>query len=253
MINGQPLPDSPESATMDLHVESDITDLVVTTRPGATISGRIVFADAPPPVVPGEPDPITQLRVSATSPPQGMPFGINVPPTQVSRDLTFTLKGMAGPVIIRANALPRNFIIKQVLVGSEDITDRPHEFTERESGELQVVITSRTSGLEGTLTDNAGKPALDAIVVVMPDSAEARRGLGSGIYRTGSPDPRGHYRMMTMRPGRYLIAVVSRDAMPRGPNNTDAIEEIAKDAKPITLGEGEFQVLDLKFSGGGGA
>jgi hypothetical protein len=170
----------------------------------------------------------------------------------VAQDATFTLKSVTGPVIVRASGLPRNYIVKQVLVGSEDITDRAHEFSDRESGELQIVLTSRAGGVEGSVSDDAGKPAVDAMVALLPDTPEARRSSGFGIYRAVPVDPRGHFRMPGVRPGSWLIVAIPRDRMPRQPNDADAIEAIAKDAQALTVGDGEFKAIDLKISAGGG-
>jgi hypothetical protein len=104
--------------------------------------------------------------VSAATPSGPGAFG---PPSnaEVASDLSFTLKGLSSAAIVRINGLPRNFVLKQVLVGTEDITDRPHEFVDRDSGELQIVLTSRVSGVSGTVVDGSGKPAVDAVVLLL--------------------------------------------------------------------------------------
>jgi protocatechuate 3,4-dioxygenase beta subunit len=247
-MNGRQMPDVPEFAIVDLHVDSDISDFVITTRPTLSIAGRVVFLDGLPPTPPGGADPVRQIRVSAGPPPGGGIFAGPAANTQVSSDLTFTLNGLTSAAVVRVSGIPRNYVLKQVLVGSEDITDRPHEFVDRESGNLQIVLTSRISGLQGMVVDPGGKPAVDALVVLMsePDS-----GQHATIYRSGAVDPYGRFRMQGLRSGRFVIIAIPRERLPRS-TDPDAIDALAKEAQPLALNDGEFKALDLRVSGGGG-
>jgi hypothetical protein len=245
-MDGRRVSDVQEFATVSLHVESDISDFVITTRPTLTISGRLIFAEGPPPAVPGDPDPLRSLRISATPPPGAGVFSSGST-AQVNPDLTFVLKGLSSAAIVRASGLPRNFTMKQVLVGTEDITDRPHEFVDRDSGELQVVLTSRVGGIEGTVLDEAGKPAVDSMVLLLLAPEEGRP---TALFRTGNTDPRGHFRIDNLRAGAFAVIAVPRERMPRG-NDPDALSALAREGQPLTLNDGEFRVLDLKVSGGG--
>ena len=244
-INGRRIPDMPEFANLDLHVDSDITDLVITTRPTLSITGRVVFVDGVPPTVPGGPDPLRNMRISAAA---ALGTVFSAPSsTTLEPDLSFTLSGLSSAVVVRVSGLPQNFVVKQVLVGADDITDRGHEFVERDSGQLQIVVTSRVAGLEGTVADAAGKPAVDSLVLLL---LEAENGRHAALYRSGTVDPYGHFRIPGLRSGQFLIVAIPRDQMPRN-GDTGAYDALAKDAQPITLGDGEFRVLDLKVSSGG--
>ena len=246
IINGRQMPDMLEFANMDLHVDADMTDVVITTRRTMSIAGRVMFADGSPPAAPGTPDPVRNLRVTASAPPGSNLFG---PPSnaQVAPDLTFTLTGLSGAAVVHVSGLPQNFILKQVLVGGEDITDRPHEFVDRDSGDLQVIVTSRVAGLEGSVTDAAGKPAVDALVLLL---IEPEPGRATTLYRTANSDPTGRFRIQGLRPGRFVILAIPRERLPRM-NDSNALDALVKEAQPLTIGDGEFRVMDLKLSVGG--
>jgi hypothetical protein len=246
IMNGRQIPDMPEFANVDLHADSDITDFVITTRPTLSIAGRVMFVDGMPPAVPGGPDPLRSIRVSATSPPGSGMFGggTNV---EVASDLSFTLKGLWSAAIVRVNGLPRNFVVKQVLVGTQDITDRPHEFVDRESGELQILLTSRVSGVEGSVADASGKPAVDAIVLVLLTPEDGRH---ASFYRTATVDPHGRFRLQSLRSGSFLVIAIPRERLPRALDQ-EAIDAIAKEGQPLTLNDGEYRSMDLRVSGGG--
>ncbi|HTL43061.1 MAG TPA: carboxypeptidase-like regulatory domain-containing protein [Vicinamibacterales bacterium] len=245
VINGRRMPDLAEFATLDLRVDSDITDLVITTRPTLSIAGRVVFVDGVPPMAPGAPDPLRNIRISAAAALGTIPFS-PFPPVQLAPDFSFTLNGLSSAVVLRVNGLPPNFVVKQVLVGAEDITDRGHEFVDRDSGQLQILVTSRVAGLEGTVVDAAGKPAVDSLVLLLLEPANGRH---AALYRSGAVDPYGRFKMSSLRAGEFLVVAVPRDRMPRN-GDTAAYDAIARDAQPITLGDGEFRVMDLKVSGG---
>jgi protocatechuate 3,4-dioxygenase beta subunit len=243
-VNDQLPRDVPEFANVDLHVDSDISGLVITTQPTLSIAGRLVFADGLPPVAPGGTDPLARIRIAAVA---ALGTMYSAPSTgRVAPNLTFTLSGLSSAVVVRVSGLPSNFVVKQVLVGAEDITDRGHEFTTRDSGQLQIVVTSRVAGVEGTVTDAAGRPAADSIVVLL---LEPENGRHAALYRSGTVDPYGRFRIPALRAGQFLVVAIPRDRMPR---NGDAVayDVLAKDAQPIAFGDGEFKVLDLKLSGG---
>jgi hypothetical protein len=245
VMNGRQLPDMAEFATVDLHVDSDITDFVITTRPALSIAGRVVFADGVPTATPGSPDPLRNIRISATGAPGSTMFSPTAT-AQVASDLTFTLRGLSSAAMVHAGGLPQNFVLKQVLVGGEDITDKPHDFVDRDSGDLQVVLTSRVAGVEGSVLDDSGKPAVDSLVVLLPEPEQGRPAV---LYRTSSVDPHGRFKLPGLRSGRFVILAIPRERLPRS-NDTDALDALAKDAQAITLGDGEFKVIDLKVSGG---
>ena len=244
-IDGQQLPDMPEFGSVDLHVDSDINDLVLTTRPTLSIAGRVVFAEGLPPATADASDPLRRIRITAAAA-LGTTFS---PPSTVelAPDLTFLLNGLSSAVVVRVNGLPANFVVRQVLVGTEDITDRGHEFVDRDSGQLQIVVTSRVAGLEGTVADAAGKPAVDSLVLLL---LEPENGRHAALYRSGTVDPNGRFRLPALRAGQFLIVAIPRDRMPRN-GDTTAYDAVAKDAQRITFADGEFKVLDLKVSGGG--
>ena len=130
-----------EFASTPLTVGSDMEGLLITTAPGATITGTVVFEGGPPQVPGGQP---LQMRVAVAQGDPDNSQGVPTPqPVPVTPDLTFTIRGLAGDVLLRSSA-PNNYL-KAVMLGAQDITDEPHEF---KSGErVTIVMTSRASTL----------------------------------------------------------------------------------------------------------
>ena len=246
VVDGRRMPDLAEFANVDVRVDSDIADLVITTRPTLSIAGRVVFVDGVPPTVPGAPDPLRTIQISTAAALGTIPVSPSRP-VQLAPDFSFTLTGLSSAVVVRVSGLPPNFVVKQVLVGAEDITDRGHEFVDRDSGQLQILVTSRVAGLEGTVVDGSGKPAADSLVLLLLEPADGRH---AALYRSGAVDPYGRFKIPSLRSGQFLILALPRDRMPRN-GDTAAYDALVKDAQPVTLGDGEFKVIDLKTSSGG--
>src|SRR5207247_962261 len=106
--------------------DSDVDDLVIATRPGVELTGRIVFMPAPPSVRP-------DLQVSSKTQQRRRSFRASRP-VKVQEDLSFVFHDLVGPAILRPDRLPQGWWLKNVLLGAEDITDVPTEFKGRDSG-----------------------------------------------------------------------------------------------------------------------
>ena len=228
--------DPTESANIPLTVSADIENLVIVTTPGITITGQIVFEQGPPSPMP------TQMRVFTASAEPGMDFGMNPQPAVVQPDLTFTIKGMMGEYLLRAGV--PNVFLKSVVVGGEDVTDTPHEFKPQDR--VTIVLTSRASTLEGTVTDTKGTPAPEMAVMVFSEDKAAWR-MNSLRTRRASSDSTGHFRIPGLLPGRYYILAAPRERLMVPPSvDLSFFESLIKDATTVLIGEDEQRTVDLK-------
>jgi protocatechuate 3,4-dioxygenase beta subunit len=241
-------PEIGEFAAMPVSVNSDLDNILVTTSPGATITGNVVFENGPPQLPPAQQS--FQMRVNVSVGDAERMTGAPMPPAAlVAPDLTFTMKGLSGEVLLRSSA-PGN-VLKAVLVGGDDITDTPHEF--RSGERVTLVLTSRASTLEGAVTDAAGKPVTDAALILFSDDKAAWR-TNSLRTRRGNSDQAGHFRMLGVLPGRYFLVAMPRDRMAAFAIGLDAsaFETLAKEATTVVVGEDEQRQVDVKISAGGG-
>ena len=236
-----------EFAIVPLTIASDMDDLLITTSAGVTITGTVVFENGPPQLQGNQQS--FQMRVNASiADPESMIGMPPPPPAPVAPDLTFTLKGLMGEFLLRTSA-PNN-VLKSVQLGGEDITDTPREF--KTGDRVTLVMTARASTVEGTVTDGAGQPVTDAVLMMFSDDKAAWR-TNSLRTRRGSADPNGHYRMAGVLPGRYFLIAVPRDRAVVFNVNSDpaAFEALTKDATTVVVGEDEQRQIDVKLSGGG--
>jgi hypothetical protein len=247
--DGSPV-DLGEFASMPLSINSDLDDVLVTTSPGATITGNIVVEGTLPQPASGAPG-APQLRVSvAFGDPEGSMGQPMPPPAQVSPDMTFALKGLSGPVLLRAFGLPQTYV-KTVQIGAEDISDTPHEF--KSGDRVTIVLTTQASTLEGNVTDATGKPVSDASLLLFSDDKSTWR-LNALHTRRSGTDTNGHFRIPGLLSGRYYLIALPRDRMNALSSGADAgvFEALSKEAVTLVMGEQEQRVVDVKVSTGGG-
>lgn len=244
-------PDPGEFAVIPLSLNGDVDNLLITTKPGATITGQVALDGPPPTVMPGQ-NATSIVRISAQQPDPQNYMGMPMPPpvTASAADQTFTFKGLMGELLLRANA-PGQYL-KSIAAGGEDITDTPHEFKQGER--VTITMTTRVGTLEGTITDDKGQPATDAALMMFGEDKASWRSNSIRTRRNGA-DQTGHFKMTGVLPGRYFIIAVPRErlnAMNFGSVDPAFFEQLAKEATSVTVGEDEQRQIDLKVTAGAG-
>jgi hypothetical protein len=242
-------PDLGEFAVVSLSLASDVDDILVTTGPGTTITGQVVYDGTPPTPQAGQSQ--TAPRVSAQVADPQNSFSLPVPPgVQVSSDLTFTMKGLMGEFLIRANGI--NQYLKAVQLGGEDITDTPREFKQGEK--ITVVMTTRGSTVDGNVTDDQGQPANGASILIFGEDKTQWR-MNAIRTRRGGTDQTGHFKLSGLLSGRYYLIALPQErasALNFGSVDPSLFEQFAKEATAVTVGDDEQRQVDLRISMGSG-
>jgi protocatechuate 3,4-dioxygenase beta subunit len=235
----------PEYATVPLNVASDIDDLVVVTQPGVSIVGRVVFAEGTPATLP-------RIRVQAQPADRNSPVMGPSPNATSGADGQFTLNDLYGPLLLRgfpqggaAGTMP-GYTLKAVMLGGTDITDTPVEFKAEHSRHLEIVLTSRASTLEGTVTEESGAPAEDVMVLLIPEDKAAWR-AGSPRLRMVPLQKEGRFSATRVLAGRYHAIAIPREGFSLSPDSSPEIfEQLVKDATSVVLNEDETRTIDLR-------
>ena len=243
--NGMPGANS-EFATMKVTVgNDDIDNLIVTTSVGATARGVVMTDDGSVPTFRADqvmifPQPAEPGTMTMGGPGQN----------RVNDDFTFELTGLSDRRLIRANIngqMP-SWYLKAVMLDGEDITDGGVEFTPGRSYDgLQIIFSRQTTDLSGIVSDDRGKPVLDATVVIFPANRELWT-YSSRYVRTARPDTNGKYSLRSMPPSDdYLIIAVQNLEQGQG-SDPEFLSRAAEDAKRLSLNEGETKAVDIKVS-----
>lgn len=238
--------DPGEFANVPMIVNGDLENLLVVTNAGATITGQVVFEHGPPQQQGSQPSPA--IRVSATPGDPMASMGLQSPqPAVVTPELTFTMKGLMGELLLRSSA-PMQFL-KSVTVNGADITDTPREF--KSGDRVTITLSSRASSVEGNVTDAAGKPVAEGGIFLFSDDKASWRS-NSIKTRRANVDPTGRYRLTGLLPGRYFIVAVPRERLNFGMMDVSIFEEMSKEATTLVVGDDEQRQVDLSLVAGTG-
>ncbi|HEY3884335.1 MAG TPA: carboxypeptidase-like regulatory domain-containing protein, partial [Vicinamibacterales bacterium] len=166
------------------------------------------------------------------------------------QDMTFSMTGLVGDVLLRANLA--GACLETVQVGGADVTDRPHEF--RSGDKVTIVLTTQTSTVTGSVTDDSGAPVTNASILLFASGKNGWR-ENSVRIRRATPDAGGQYRLAGVLPGNYYVIAAPRNRINIPSPDAAYFESLSKDATPVVVGDSEQRTVDLKFtatpSGGG--
>ncbi len=236
-------PADAEFGRLDIAVGAqDLDGVVVVTAPGARITGQVVADNQQP--LPIRPEQV-QLGARPARPDQSSFPGGNS--SRVAADWTFQINGLFDPVLLRVNNAP-GWSLKRVLLNGQDVTDTPLEFTPGQTlGGVQVVLTDKSTSVQGAVTDDRGNLMTDATVLVFP-SDDARWTYQSRFIRSGRPNQDGRYEIRGLPPlDDYLIVGVQglEDGQAGDP---DFLARVKPLASRLSLNEGETKTADVRLA-----
>lgn len=223
-----------EFASMPISVSGDIDNLVLTTSPGVTVTGRVVFLGQT-----ADRAATRGMRIISVGSPGATRnrFGGRMGGGQVNIDRTFLLRGLTGPQLIRPDGMPSGWALRSVVMDGVDITDVPHDF---KSGvdvtEVVVTLTDQMSQLSGGVRDARGQPVADYVLVVFPEN-ERFWGTGSRHVVMARPDQNGNFSIKGLPAARYLAAAVA--SLDSGQDPLTLFAQLKPKAQSFVLAEGQ--------------
>ena len=238
-------------ATQDLHVNGeDLTGLVLTLAPTATISGRVVFETGAASTLPQG----AVIRVSADVFGTARP-GASTRFVNADSSGTFSIPSVT-PGLYRISASVQSnsptspgWMVRSAVLDGRDVFEHSFEvITGRDHQNAIVTLTDKTSELSGAITDAAGNGIAGLYVMLFPTdrgawSTSSRRMRGPG--RTSAD---GTYRLTGVRPGEYFLGVVQE--MESGDwGDPGYMEQVAAASLKLVFGDGEKKVQNLRAGG----
>lgn len=121
--------------------------------------------------------------------------------------------------------------------------------------DVVLTFTDKTMSLAGLVTDEAGRPAVDGSVVLMPVNIKGWIAAGMAVRRTKvvQINPDGSFQMTVDLPGDYLIVAAPPDVHPQtvvSPITVDADFAVAyaplATKITISLGDTKTQALTIR-------
>ncbi len=245
--------------------DSDVDSVVLTETAGFDVSGRVTIERG---TAGSESVDMSNLRFQLTRDPEviGAPQGgprFNPPPSPEGM-FTWTI----SPGDYRVGVLPllnsqrddntragggppvtdalRDGYVKSMRSGRSDVlVDGLHVWGGGQ-GTLEIVVSLAGAEAEGTVRDNARRPAAGAVVVAVPDGSNKGR---TDLYRHGTADVAGHFRLRGLAPGDYSF--YAWDDLERGAwESVEFLRAFEGRGHFVRLREGKNDALDLSMVSG---
>lgn len=230
---------APEFASMPVTVSGlDLSGLVVTTSPGATAAGRVVFDDGTRPAA--------RLFVRATATLASAPTFANAS-VGVQPDMTFEMRGLSGRQTFRLGMLPEGWHLKSVVHEGVDITDSGYDFKPGQHVPgVEILLTRVATTIAGTVQDAAGAPVPDYTVVAFAADS-AKWSYQTRFVRSARPDQQGRFAIHALPPDEYLV--VALEYVETGQElDPEHLERWKPLGTRVTLRAGESKALTLTIS-----
>jgi hypothetical protein len=225
---------------------ANVTGLVVQTSPGSRISGRFVFEGARVPMT---------RNIDLSPVPTDVdlaPLDGNLARADIRGDWSFEMAGISGFRRLQLLRAPRGWALKRIVANGLDVTDAPLPFgAENQSlSDVEVVLTEAVTEISGLASDDRGRAAVDARVVVFPGD----RGLWyerSRYVKIATSDADGGFLIRDLPPGTYHVAAVDRQRASQENGewlNPELLETLAPGAAIVTLAEGQKSSVTARLS-----
>jgi hypothetical protein len=226
-----------QEIAVDGHDESGLT---LTLQPGMAVGGRVSAADS-----------VDLTKCLVVLKPV-MAGGI-ASRSAVGADGSFTFSGVAPGwyrLDVAGTVAGAGAKMASARMGQSDIADLPFEVhPSTDITNMAVKVTDALGEIAGTLKDAADRPAPHYVIVVF--SAD-RAYWTSKNRRMPAPTETladGRFRIGDLPAGEYFIFATT-DIDPDSLQDPTMLEQLASQARRVTLGEGEKKVQDFRVSGG---
>jgi protocatechuate 3,4-dioxygenase beta subunit len=236
-----------EFGAVAVHVaEAAVNGVLVRTDRGGTVRGYIVLrAD---PAIRGSRFKPSLVEISARPADEDVRLTTGRASTaRVGADWTFELRALSGARLIRVSGVPSPWALDGIYLDGRDVTDDPVTFKAGSPiRNLEVVLTTRTTEVAGTVDLPEAGRARQATVLVFPAEGsdwdpQSRR------VQIRRPDAQGRFRIRGLPPGDY-VAVAVPFVWQGEWTDADFITRARAAGTRFTLAPAGAQTLQLKIS-----
>jgi hypothetical protein len=212
---------------------SDIRDLDVPLRSGATVRGRIVFDGATP--TPAEHQ---RIGVLLSSEDGGLP-GTGFLVARLTEDGRFEISAPApGRYLATAVALPQHWRLAGATVAGRPLS-APFDLGDVDVTDLVLTYTDKLGSLNGTVRRATGADETSVEIVVFSTERHdwRREPLNLRAPRIEQPGAAERYEIVRLLPGEYFVAAVASADVPETPDDA-FFEAVSRVAVRVTVPAG---------------
>lgn len=234
---------APEAAMQAITVEGEDVVVSLTTSVGSSARGRVV--------VEGDASALAarELRIM-TFPTNADASGMTFPGRgRMSADQTFEVTGLRGEQAFTVQGLPEGWWVKDVKVAGESALDGFDFGQAKAFSGVEILLSTRPTGLTGNVTMPTGATAGDYAVVLFPEDETRWEQMGPGQSsgtRIVRPGLDGAFKMPGVRPGSYYVVAVPADqAEFQAMSDPDQLRAFAGRARTVEVKDGQMTPLTL--------
>lgn len=226
--------------------DADVSDVVVTLRAGASISGRVEFSNASGPALAPDQRVLVSLR----------PVGARV--WRAARpevaDSAFTLRAPPGRYEISASIACRqiggcatSWTWQRTTLGGTPVPFDVVELETADLSDLVLTFSERSTRVSGSIVDGTGAPVTDPTVDVVAFPADTTHWqqdpLNHRRVRLAHATSTGAFEIEGLAPGDYYAVAIESGYPLEAPG---ALDRLIPGATTLTLGEGQQANLRLR-------
>jgi hypothetical protein len=232
-----------ETGSLPLTVAGEnLSNIVIVTSKGATATGQVSF------------DGSAKLASLAGLQIEVSPVGMAAPrmgpdnPGMVGPDGSFAIRGLSGTRLIRVGGLPKGWMLKSVRANGVDVTDTGIDFKPGETlTGIEAVLTSKVTGIAGSVKGPSGAPISDYTVVVFSDDPQRWTLPNSRYVIRAQSNQDGRFEIGNVPEGGYYAAAID-GILQEDWSDPDVLDRVKTTAAKVILTEGTIKVLELKVS-----
>ena len=162
--------------------------------------------------------------------------------TSVGADGTFTLPGMSAETVTFAvSGLKDNAFLKSTRAGDQEVTDQVDLGGLGNAG-IELLVSLTGGEIEGDVKGADAKPLAGVTALLVPDTQHA---TDETWYRAATTDQNGHYKMPSIRPGKYTLYAFE-DIEPGAYMEPGFLKPFEKSAKELEMKEKAHQAVPLE-------
>jgi Carboxypeptidase regulatory-like domain len=226
------------TAAQDLDViNADVEAISLVITRGADIPGRVTFEGKTPSAV-------GDLVITLNPKDRKPPFA-GWQQTEVKEDGSFVLKDVGdGAYSIHASSKCDDCYLKSAAANSVDLLASGLQITSGNApSTIELVYSSHTGTVGGTVTNSDDLPAAGALVILVPDASPT---IDADRTRRSTTDQYGHFEIRGVPPGKYhafAFEKVDDDSA----DDPDYLKPFDNQSQSVEFSANENKTLQLKL------
>jgi Carboxypeptidase regulatory-like domain len=221
----------------------DLDEVNVTLRPGAVLSGSLVFDGVSRPAA----RTMQQARVVIERANTGLPGSEAAIFAAIDDVGQFTASGLAaGFYFVRVLDSPVGWMFKRASFNGRDLSEYPVEVRNDLAG-IAIEFTDRWTGLRGIVTTPTGQTDSAALVLLFPTDSSRWTAYAPGARRMRSARvaANGEFSFTSVPVGDYYFTAIS-DEDGADWQDPDVLDALSRAAVRITINDGDQKTVTVR-------